>query len=144
MGFTLMPGRPAPWQQRLGPRPQAAYSGVMVELSAAAFEELVADALDELPPELARLMDNVAIFVEDEAPDGENLLGLYEGIPLTARTTSYAGAVLPDRISIFRRNILAVCDNEDDVRYEVQVTVVHEIAHHFGIDDERLHELGYA
>ena len=120
------------------------YPGVMVELSAAEFEELVADALDELPPELARLMDNVAIFVEDAAPAGEDLLGLYEGIPLTERTTSYAGAILPDRISIYRRNILAVCDDEDDVRHEVQVTVVHEIAHHFGIDDERLHELGWA
>ena len=107
------------------------------------FEELVADALDELPPEIARLMDNVAIFVEDEAPDGEDLLGLYEGIPLTERTSSYAGAVLPDRISIYRRNILAICDTADDVRDEVEITVVHEIAHHFGIDDHRLHELGY-
>ena len=115
----------------------------MVELAPNAFEELVADALDELPPEISRLMDNVAIFVEDEAPDGEDLLGLYEGIPLTERTTSYAGAVMPDRISIFRRNILAICDTPDDVRDEVEVTVVHEIAHHFGIDDHRLHELGY-
>jgi predicted Zn-dependent protease with MMP-like domain len=115
----------------------------MVELGAEEFEELVADALDELPQEIARLMDNVAIFVEDEAPDGENLLGLYEGIPLTERTSSYAGAVLPDRISIYRRNILAICDTADDVRDEVEITVVHEIAHHFGIDDHRLHELGY-
>ena len=116
----------------------------MVELGAEEFEELVADALDELPPELARLMDNVAIFVEDEAPDGEDLLGLYEGIPLTERTSSYAGAVMPDRISIYRRNILADLRHADDVRDEVEVTVVHEIAHHFGIDDDRLHELGYA
>jgi predicted Zn-dependent protease with MMP-like domain len=115
----------------------------MVELGAEEFEELVADALDELPPEIAGLMDNVAIFVEDEAPDGEDLLGLYEGIPLTERTSSYAGAVMPDRISIYRRNILAVCDNADDVRDEVEITVVHEIAHHFGIGDHRLHELGY-
>jgi predicted Zn-dependent protease with MMP-like domain len=116
----------------------------MVELDAAEFEELVADALDELPPEIARLMDNVVIFVEDEAPDGEDLLGLYEGVPLTERTSSYAGAVMPDRIFIFRRNILAVCDTDDDVRDEIEITVVHEIAHHFGIDDDRLHELGYA
>jgi len=115
----------------------------MVELGAEEFEELVADALDELPQEIAGLMDNVAIFVEDEAPDGENLLGLYEGIPLTERTSSYAGAVMPDRISIYRRNILAICDTADDVRDEVEITVVHEIAHHFGIDDLRLHELGY-
>ncbi len=116
----------------------------MVELDAKEFEELVIDALDELPSEISRLMDNVAIFVEDEAPEGEDLLGLYEGIPLTERTSSYAGAVMPDRISIYRRNILAICDSEDDVRYEVEVTVVHEIAHHFGIDDARLHDLGYA
>jgi predicted Zn-dependent protease with MMP-like domain len=115
----------------------------MVELGAEEFEELVADALDELPQEIAGLMDNVAIFVEDEAPGGENLLGLYEGIPLTERTSSYAGAVMPDRISIYRRNILAICDTADDVRDEVEITVVHEIAHHFGIDDHRLHELGY-
>jgi predicted Zn-dependent protease with MMP-like domain len=119
------------------------YPGRMVELGVEEFEELVADALDELPAEIARLMDNVAIFVEDEAPDGEDLLGLYEGIPLTERTSSYAGAVMPDRISIYRRNILAICDTPDDVRDEVEVTVVHEIAHHFGIDDHRLHELGY-
>jgi predicted Zn-dependent protease with MMP-like domain len=124
-------------------RQLAPYAGHMVELAPDEFEELVADALDELPPEISRLMDNVAIFVEDEAPDGEDLLGLYEGIPLTERTTSYAGAVMPDRISIFRRNILAICDTPDDVRDEVEVTVVHEIAHHFGIDDHRLHELGY-
>ena len=115
----------------------------MVELGVEEFEELVADALDELPQEIAGLMDNVAIFVEDEAPDGENLLGLYEGIPLTERTSSYAGAVMPDRISIYRRNILAICDTADDVRDEVEITVVHEIAHHFGIDDARLHDLGY-
>jgi predicted Zn-dependent protease with MMP-like domain len=116
----------------------------MVELGAEEFEGLVADALDDLPPEIARLMDNVAIFVEDEAPDGEDLLGLYEGIPLTERSWSYSGPMMPDRISIYRANILAVCDTDDDVREEIEITVVHEIAHHFGIDDERLHELGYA
>lgn len=115
----------------------------MFDVDAGEFEELVADALDALPPDITRLMDNVVIFVEDEAPDGDDLLGLYEGIPLTHRSSSYAGAVLPDRIWIFRRNILAGCQSADDVRREVQVTVVHEIAHHFGISDARLHELGW-
>jgi predicted Zn-dependent protease with MMP-like domain len=125
-------------------RLRLAYPEAMFDLGEVEFEGLVADALDELPVELARLMDNVAIFIEDEAPAGEDLLGLYEGIPLTERTSAYAGAVMPDRISIFRRNILAASRDADQVRREVQITVAHEIAHHFGIDDERLHELGYA
>ncbi len=120
-----------------------AYPEFVFDVGIAEFDDLVSDALDALPEEIARVMDNVAIFVEPEAPDGEDLLGLYEGIPLTERTSSYAGAVLPDRISIYRANILAVCDSADDVRHEVRITVVHEIAHHFGIDDARLHELGY-
>jgi len=109
------------------------------------FEELVAEALDTVPPELANLMDNVAIFVEDDPPpDDPGLLGLYEGTPLTERDAWYAAGTLPDRISIFRNPILAVCDTEQDVVAEVRITVVHEIAHHFGIDDDRLHELGYS
>ncbi len=107
------------------------------------FEALVGEALDEVPPELARLMNNVAVFVEDEPPPDEpDLLGWYEGTPLTERDSSYAG-VLPDRIVIFRGPILRMCDSADDVIDEVHITVVHEIAHHFGIDDDRLHELGY-
>jgi predicted Zn-dependent protease with MMP-like domain len=83
------------------------------------------------------------LVVEEYPPaDTPDLLGLYEGIPLTERGETYAGA-LPDRILIFRAPILAICDTEDDVREEVHITVVHEIAHHFGIDDDRLHELGY-
>src|ERR1044072_637146 len=106
------------------------------------FEELVAEALDRIPPELTRLMDNVAVFVEDEPPsDDPELLGLYEGTPLTERGEWYAG-VLPDRITIYRGPTLRMCDNREDVVAETEVTVVHEIAHHFGIDDERLHELG--
>jgi predicted Zn-dependent protease with MMP-like domain len=109
------------------------------------FEELVAEALDTVPPELADLMDNVAIFVEDDPPpDDPGLLGLYEGTPLTERDAWYGAGTLPDRISIFRNPILAACDTDDDVVEEVRITVVHEIAHHFGIDDERLHELGYS
>ena len=109
------------------------------------FEELVAEAMDTIPPELADLMDNVAIFVEDDAPpDDPDLLGLYEGIPLTERDAWYAAGTLPDRISIFRNPIMAACDTDEDVVEEVRITVVHEIAHHFGIDDDRLHELGYS
>ena len=107
------------------------------------FEVLVSEALDEVPPELAKLMDNVVILVADEAPEEEpDLLGLYEGHALTNRGWDYSG-VLPDRITIYREPILRICDSEDDVVEEVAVTVVHEIAHHFGIDDERLHDLGW-
>ncbi len=114
----------------------------MIDVSREEFDELVADALDRLPPELARLMDNVAIFVEEDTPDGEDLLGLYEGIPLTERGGGYFMAI-PDRITVFRLPVLAACEDRDDVRREVEITVAHEVAHHFGIDDQRLHELGY-
>jgi predicted Zn-dependent protease with MMP-like domain len=115
----------------------------LVEVSRERFEELVSDALDEVPPRLMRLLDNVVILVEDESPpDGPALLGLYEGYALTDRGWDYAG-VLPDRITIYRNPILRVCATEADVVAEVTVTVVHEIAHHFGIDDERLHQLGW-
>ena len=107
------------------------------------FDELVAEALDDVPPELAAMMDNVVVLVEDEPPDGDpHLLGLYVGIPLTSRDWGYGG-VLPDRITIFRKAILRMCTTEDEVVDEVHITVVHEIAHHFGIDDDRLHALGY-
>lgn len=106
------------------------------------FEELVAEALDGLPDDLAHRMDNVAVFVEDR-PRQRGLLGLYQGVPLTERDASYAGMVMPDRITIYREPILALCDDEPEVVRQVQITVVHEIAHHFGIDDERLHELGW-
>lgn len=116
---------------------------VPVEMSRERFEELVAEALDEVPEELLNLMNNVVILVEDESPvDGPELLGLYEGHALTNRGWDYAG-VLPDRILIYRNPILRICDDEEDVIEEVAITVVHEIAHHFGIDDERLHELGW-
>ena len=115
----------------------------MLDIPLAQFEDLVARALDEVPLELARLVDNVVIVIEDDvAPGEESLLGLYEGIPLTERGSWYAGA-LPDRITVYRLPILAICDTIEDVVDEVHVTVVHEIAHHFGIDDDRLHDLGY-
>jgi predicted Zn-dependent protease with MMP-like domain len=106
------------------------------------FEELVSDALDLIPREFAKAMDNVVVLVEDFNPEVPSILGLYHGIALTERTSNYGG-VLPDRISIYRRPILAFCQNEQEVIEEVAVTVVHEIAHHFGIDDHRLHELGW-
>ena len=115
----------------------------MVDVSRADFERLVEQALDDVPAELADLVRNVAVVVEDHAPpDDPGLLGLYEGTPLTERDSWYGG-VLPDTITIFRLPLLAMCGDADEVRHEVVVTVVHEIAHHFGIDDARLHELGY-
>ncbi|WP_173141031.1 metallopeptidase family protein [Kibdelosporangium persicum] len=113
-----------------------------VEMSRARFEELVSDALDLVPREFARAMDNVVVLVEEYNEEAPSILGLYHGIALTERTSSYGG-VLPDRISIYRQPILEICETEDDVVEEVAVTVVHEIAHHFGIDDHRLHELGW-
>ena len=107
----------------------------------ARFEEMVGEALDALPEGLGRLMQNVAVTVEhDQGPPG--LLGLYEGIPLTSRTSQYAG-VLPDRITIYRQAICAICRTEQEVADQVRRTVVHEVAHHFGIDDDRLTELGW-
>ncbi len=107
------------------------------------FEELVSDALDQVPPELARLIDNCVVLVEDDPPArSPHLLGLYHGVPLTHRGPGYT-MTLPDRITIFRNPLLAMCATEGQVVEEVHITVVHEIAHHFGIDDARLHELGY-
>jgi len=105
------------------------------------FEEMVATALDGLPEELGKLMRNVAVVVE-HGPGPRGLLGLYQGVPLTSRTSSYAG-VLPDRITIYRRAICAICWTEAEVAGQVRKTVVHEVGHHFGISDERLDELGW-
>ena len=106
-----------------------------------AFGQLVEHALDSIPPELGRLMRNVAVLVEDMGAS-PNLLGLYTGVPLTQRTTNYAG-FLPDRITIYRLPILERCNTEVDVIEMVRVTVVHEVGHHFGLSDNRLRELGY-
>jgi len=106
------------------------------------FEELVVDALDLIPDELGRLMENVAVVVDHRSPPG-SLFGLYEGVPLTERA-DYGGMVMPDRITIFRRAICADCTSEDEVVDQVRVTVLHEVAHHFGIDDHRLDELGWS
>jgi predicted Zn-dependent protease with MMP-like domain len=115
----------------------------VIEMDRDHFEVLVADALDQVPADLAVLMDNVVVLVEDEPPaEDHELLGVYDGTPLTERDTMYAG-VMPDRITIFRGPILRMCTSDGEVVDEVRITVVHEIAHHFGIDDDRLHELGY-
>jgi predicted Zn-dependent protease with MMP-like domain len=113
-----------------------------MELDREAFEALVEHALDEIPDEIARLVHNVVVLVEDQPPrDDPHLLGVYEGVSLTERTHDHVG--LPDRITIFRGPLLAMCRDAAELVREIRVTVVHEIAHHFGIDDARLHELGY-
>ena len=117
----------------------------MVDIHADRFEELVVAALDELPESLADRIDNVMVRIRDGRSTG-SLLGLYEGVPLTERE-GYGGwgqAPMPDQITIYRLPICAICEDEDDVVEQVRVTVVHEVAHHFGIDDDRLHELGWA
>lgn len=113
------------------------------------FEAAVDAALGQIPRRIARHMDNVAVFIEDryvpsrhEDPDTV-LLGLYEGTPLTDRGEWYAAGSLPDRITVFREPILEMCATREEVVEEILVTVVHELAHHFGIDDARLHELGW-
>ena len=113
----------------------------MVEVTPERFEELVGEALDSIPPELGKLMDNVAVFVEEGR--SPHLFGLYHGVPLTKRDAGYAGMVMPDRITIYRRAILGACRTEEEVVHQVRVTVVHEVAHHFGIDDDRLRQLGW-
>lgn len=113
----------------------------MIDVDPGPFERMVDEALDGLPPALAHEMRNVAVTVDHDSTES-GLLGLYRGVPLTERTSHYA-AVLPDRITIFRHAVCAVCDSEDEVVEQVRRTVIHEIGHHFGIDDERLHELGW-
>jgi predicted Zn-dependent protease with MMP-like domain len=116
---------------------------VAVRMDPQRFDELVSDALDLIPPRLAAVMDNVVVLVADRHHEEADLLGLYEGVALTERDSHYAGS-LPDTITIYRDALLDICDREDQVVDEVRITVVHEIAHHFGIDDDRLHELGWA
>ena len=116
-------------------------NGKVIEVAAAQFEEMVVMALDSLPDELGRMMQNVAVTVEHE-PGPPGLLGLYQGIPLTNRTSNYTGA-LPDRITIYHQAICAICRTPGQVVEQVRRTVIHEVAHHFGIDDARLAELGW-
>jgi predicted Zn-dependent protease with MMP-like domain len=116
-------------------------NGLVIDVAPEAFEEMVRQALDGLPEELGQMMRNVAVTVE-HGPGPPGLLGLYQGVPLTSRTTHYAG-VLPDRITIFHRAICAICWTEAEVIEQVRRTVIHEVAHHFGIGDSRLRELGW-
>jgi predicted Zn-dependent protease with MMP-like domain len=114
-----------------------------VHLDAAAFDAMVGRVLDALPDELARLVDNVVVLVEDDAPpEDPDLLGLYDGLALTERPANHAG-MLPDRILLFRGPLLDMADTVEELEQEVRITVVHEVAHHFGLDDARLHALGW-
>ncbi|MCB5280727.1 MULTISPECIES: metallopeptidase family protein [Micrococcaceae] len=142
-GLPIIPDRPDDGGHGTG------HTRAPFPMSESDFEAAVTDALDHIPAELAKTMNNVAIFIEDDyiPQPGEDpdtvLLGLYEGVPLTERDSWWDAGSLPDRITIYRAPILEICESREDVIEEVTVTVVHEIAHHFGISDERLHELGW-
>ncbi|MEX0875168.1 MAG: metallopeptidase family protein [Actinomycetota bacterium] len=124
----------------------------MVRISPEEFEKLVVDAIEHIPEPFASQLSNVDVVIEDEPTDedlvstgltpGDTLFGLYQGIPQTERTANYSW-VMPDKVTIFRGPISRACDSAEDIREEVTVTVVHELAHHFGISDERLEELGW-
>lgn len=119
------------------------------EMDDDAFADAVERALDDIPPRLRDMMDNVAVFIEDRYEPGPHedpdtvLLGLYDGVPLTERGMDWGEVPMPDRIFIYQEPLLEMCDSEEEVIDEVTITVVHEIAHHFGIDDAKLHELGW-
>jgi len=119
------------------------YDALMFIVSEERFEELAAEALATLPSSLSSMMENVAVIVEDEA-QGRSLFGLYEGIPLTQRGPMTYSGVLPDRITLYQSAICRYCSSEDEVKQQVRKTVIHEVAHHFGISDPRLKELGWA
>ncbi|WP_018135455.1 metallopeptidase family protein [Acaricomes phytoseiuli] len=120
------------------------------EMSLAEFEQATDEAVAQLPPELAEAMNNVAIVIEERYAPGPDedpglvLLGLYQGVPLTERTEWSDAGTLPDKISIYRQPIMDLGYNRDEIVAQIRITVIHEIAHHFGIDDDRLHELGWA
>jgi predicted Zn-dependent protease with MMP-like domain len=114
-----------------------------MEMEREAFESLVTDELDRLPDDMVDGLDNVVFVVEDAPENGEDLFGLYDGLALTERG-QYGVGDLPDRITVYRQAHLAECDTEEELRDEVHTTLVHEIAHFYGIDDEKLHELGWA
>lgn len=118
--------------------------GPGLRLDQEAFEALVTDELDQLPDEMVDGLDNIVFVVEDRPEDGSlDLLGLYDGVALTERD-SYGFGEMPDRIVLYREPLLAICADEDELRDEIHITLVHEIAHYYGIDDDRLHDLGWA
>jgi predicted Zn-dependent protease with MMP-like domain len=113
-------------------------------IDAAAFEVLVVAELDLLPDEMFDGLENVVFVTEDRPEDGSlDILGLYDGVALTERG-QYGFGELPDRIILYREPLLAVCETLDELKDQIHVTLVHEIAHFYGIDDEQLHELGWA
>ena len=115
----------------------------VLDLGTEAFEALVTDELDALPDEMIDGLDNLVFVVEDRPEDGSlDVLGLYDGVALTERD-SYGFGEMPDRIILYREPLLSICENEEQLRDEIHVTLVHEIAHYYGIDDDRLHELGW-
>ena len=118
----------------------------MVEITPEEFEDAVSASLDAVPGPLMDLLDNVAFFVEEEPPPDQpdDLLGVYEGVPLTERDLGWGAGSLPDRIILFSGPLRRFCEDREHLEEEITITVVHEIAHHFGIDDDRLHALGYA
>jgi predicted Zn-dependent protease with MMP-like domain len=116
---------------------------MVYEISNERFEEIATAALASLPPELSSQIENLAIIVADEAP-GRNLYGLYEGIPLTKRGPMSYNGVMPDRITLYQKTICQHCHSEAEVEAQIRKTVIHEVAHHFGISDPRLLELGWA
>ncbi len=108
------------------------------------FDAIVQDALDEVPEDLLALLDNVVFLVEDEPPPQDpDLLGVYDGVPLTERGEAWGAGSLPDRILLFRGPLTRMCADVDELTEEIAVTVVHEIAHHVGIGEEALHDLGW-
>ena len=120
-----------------------------LEMSDDEFDDLVQSAVDSIPQSAIDMMDNVIFFIEDEyeplpgEPKTTEILGLYEGVALTERDLGRASGALPDRITIFKNPTLRACETREDVIREVRVTVMHEVAHHFGIDDDKLHDLGW-
>jgi predicted Zn-dependent protease with MMP-like domain len=114
----------------------------MYRVSEQRFEELAAEALDSIPGGLARYMENVAVVVEERS-EGHRLFGLYQGVPLTKRGNNYSG-VAPDKITLYQEEISSVCSSEAELVAQIRKTVIHEVAHHFGIGDPRLKELGWA
>ncbi len=144
-----MPGQPPPPVEEEGGgghrHGERAQDGTHppLDMSREDFEVAVGDALDLVPGQLMDQLDNVVFLVEDEPPaEDPELLGVYDGVPLTERDLTWGGT-LPDRITVFRGPLVRLCEDREDLLDEIAVTVVHEIAHHFGIDDDTLHELGW-
>ena len=124
------------------PTGEQGFSTLMISITPREFERFVEEALDMLDDALVALMENVVVVVNDRNEDEPDLLGLYEGVPLTERD-SYGLFEMPDRVSIYRLALCDMCTTHDELVDEIRTTVIHEVAHHFGIDDDRLEELGW-